>query len=216
MAAGRHEHHDDVVAGHEVGHVLADRLDDARRLVPEGHRHGPRAVAVDDREVGVAQPGRADPHQDFAAARPVQLDRCDAERLACGIRGFGAHAVQDGCFDFHDASFLSILATAGVLSCSGCCGAVINCVLLVCLAASVQIFVIAIAEVFQCALPGWFNLTYPLHSSLTLHVPFFRYCGSDDLGKTWRVCSRAGPSAYGRCQTACVGQACVPLRPSRL
>ncbi len=44
----------------------AELLDDAGRLVAERHRHRPRPVAVDHRQVGVAQPGRGDLDQHLA------------------------------------------------------------------------------------------------------------------------------------------------------
>jgi hypothetical protein len=104
VAAGRHEHHDHVVARHEVGHVLAHLLDHARGLVAERHRHRPRAVAVDDGQVGMAQPGGGDPHQHLAPAGPVQLDRRHAQRLARRIRRRSPHAVQYRGLDLHDVS----------------------------------------------------------------------------------------------------------------
>ena len=66
VAAGGHERHDHVVAGREALGALAHLDDLAGRLVPEHHRHHPRARAVDHREVGVAQPGRADADEELA------------------------------------------------------------------------------------------------------------------------------------------------------
>ena len=74
MAAARHEHHDDVVAVREVVDAGADLLDDARRLVAERHRHRPRPVAVDHRQVRVAQPGGRDLDQDLARPGRIELD----------------------------------------------------------------------------------------------------------------------------------------------
>ena len=81
MAAARHEHHDDVVAVLEVVDAGAELLDDAGRLVAERHRHRPRPVAVDHRQVRVAQPRRRDLDQDLARSGRVELDRLDRQRL---------------------------------------------------------------------------------------------------------------------------------------
>ena len=93
MAAARHEDHHHMIARGEVGHVLAQFLDDAGRLVPERHRHRPRPVAVDDGEVGVAQSGRHDPHQHLAPAGRIELDFLDRERLGSSIGRLCAHTV---------------------------------------------------------------------------------------------------------------------------
>ena len=62
VAAGGHEDHHDMVAGLKVGDAVAERLDDAARLVAERHRHRPRAVAIDHREIGMAEAGGRDSH----------------------------------------------------------------------------------------------------------------------------------------------------------
>jgi len=74
VAAAWHEDHDDVIAGLQVGHVLAQRLDDAGGLVAQGHRHRAGTVAVDDGQVAMAQAGGGDPHQHLVPAwrRKVQ------------------------------------------------------------------------------------------------------------------------------------------------
>ena len=46
--AARHEDEHDVIADGEIGHALAERLDDSRRLMAERHRRRARARAVDD------------------------------------------------------------------------------------------------------------------------------------------------------------------------
>ena len=60
QAAARHEGEDDVVALADVSDSRPDGLDDAGRLVSEHDRDRARARAVDDREVGVAEPGGDD------------------------------------------------------------------------------------------------------------------------------------------------------------
>ena len=77
MAAGRHEHADHMIAAGEVGDARPDLLDDAGRLVPERHRQRARPVAVDHRQVGMAQARGLDPDQHLARAR---ADRARAPR----------------------------------------------------------------------------------------------------------------------------------------
>ena len=67
MAAMRVPRQDDVVA--DLRRPCASGptvLDDARRLVAEHDRHRVAQRAFDDFEVGVAEPGRLDPHQHVA------------------------------------------------------------------------------------------------------------------------------------------------------
>jgi len=80
MAAARHKRQHDMVADDEIGYALAERGDDARSLMAEHHRRGPRSRTIDHREVGMAKAGRRDLHQDFAAAGTVEIDRDDLER----------------------------------------------------------------------------------------------------------------------------------------
>ena len=61
-----------MIAGLHVGHLRADRLDDAGRLVTEHRRHRARVLALHEVEVGVAQPGGDRPHQHV-----VRTDRAD-------------------------------------------------------------------------------------------------------------------------------------------
>ena len=79
-AAARHEDQHDVIAEREVGHAFAERLDDARGLVAERHRDGPRAGAVDDGKIGMTEPRRLDPHQDLAAPGRGEVEFDDFER----------------------------------------------------------------------------------------------------------------------------------------
>ena len=77
MAATGHEHHDDVITLFEIGDTRAERLDDARRLVTERHRRRTRAIAVDDRKIGMAESRGGDPDQHLTASRSIELDRLD-------------------------------------------------------------------------------------------------------------------------------------------
>jgi len=101
VAAARHERGDDVIAGREMRDARADRLDDAGRLVTEHHRHWPRPVTVDDRQVGMAESSRADPHQHFARARRIEVDFLDTERPRLRERRRAADFPQDCCAYFH-------------------------------------------------------------------------------------------------------------------
>ena len=77
MPAARREHHDDVVVDRQIGDVLAERFDDARRFVPLSHGHWPGTIAIDHRQIGMAQPSRANADQHFVAARTVQVQGLD-------------------------------------------------------------------------------------------------------------------------------------------
>ena len=85
MAAARHEDQRDVVADREVGDAFAQLHHLAGRLVAERHRHRPRAVAVDHRQVGMAQARGADAHQHLAAAGRREFDLLDRQRLGLGV-----------------------------------------------------------------------------------------------------------------------------------
>ena len=57
-----------MVADRDARAPRADLLDDPGRLVAEHDRHRIAQRALDDLEIGVAQPGRLDPHQHVVAA----------------------------------------------------------------------------------------------------------------------------------------------------
>jgi len=82
----------DVVADLDVDDVVADALDDAGAFVAEDRGPFEHRV-VEGRDVGVAQPGRADPHHDFVWSRVVQVQVLDRER---GLRSSG-YGGSDGC-----------------------------------------------------------------------------------------------------------------------
>ena len=102
FAAGGDEGEDDVIAGRERVHARAGRDDLAGSLVAERHRHHPRPRAVDDREVGVAEAGGADPDEELARPRRVELELGDLERPRLGVGPLGAHLAEDGAPDLHD------------------------------------------------------------------------------------------------------------------
>ena len=75
-----------MVAGGEPADALAGLEHLAGGLVPEHHRHHPRARAVDHREVGMAEAGRADLDQKLAGTRGIELELGDLERPRLGVR----------------------------------------------------------------------------------------------------------------------------------
>src|SRR5699024_1919683 len=76
-AAAREARHHHAVTESEAVDARAELLDDAGGLVTQEHRGGPGAVPVDDGEVGVADPGGLDPHEDLAGSGRVELERSD-------------------------------------------------------------------------------------------------------------------------------------------
>ena len=93
VAAARHEHHHDVVADAEIVDAVAEPFDHAGGLVAEHHRRRSRTVAVDHREIGMAQPGGADLHQHLAApGRQARISRSKAASIL--RRAARAHPVQ--------------------------------------------------------------------------------------------------------------------------
>jgi len=85
-AAGRYEHHHDLVAERHVEDARPRVENDARRLVPERHRHRAQPRTVDHREVGVTQASRLDPHQQFTRTRVVEVELDKGQRERLGIR----------------------------------------------------------------------------------------------------------------------------------
>ena len=93
-AAARHEGRDHVVADVQVVDAFAEFQHLGRRLVTECHRHRPHAVAIDDRQVRMAEPRRADPDQHFAWPGRGQLQFLDEQRQRLGVRRRPAHFAQ--------------------------------------------------------------------------------------------------------------------------
>ncbi|SIK30916.1 Uncharacterised protein [Mycobacteroides abscessus subsp. abscessus] len=78
----------------------------------EEHRQGPRAVAVDNGEVGVADPGGGEPDADLAGARVVEVERFDRQRPRVGIGLRAPHLPQHRPLDPHDRPLTPALAPA--------------------------------------------------------------------------------------------------------
>ncbi len=101
LAAPRQERRDDPVADGEArsGCRDADRLDDARGLVAEQHRHGPRAVAVDHGQVGVAHARRLDAHEQLVGAGRIELELADGDRARRRERTLASELLEHGAGD---------------------------------------------------------------------------------------------------------------------
>ena len=85
VAAPRQERHDDALPDRHVRHGGAGLLDDARRLVAEQHRHRAHPVAVDHRQIGVAQPGGLDADEQLGVTRRRKVELGDGERPGLGV-----------------------------------------------------------------------------------------------------------------------------------
>ena len=72
---------DDRVAGLDRAHLVADRLDDPRRLMPRDRGQRGRIRAIDEMQVGAAHPARGGADQDFVRGRLGDVDIADFERL---------------------------------------------------------------------------------------------------------------------------------------
>ena len=69
-----------MVAGAEVPHARAERLDDAGALVAGHRRAAGLRGAVDRVQVGVVQPARVQANENLAGSRLGELDLADLER----------------------------------------------------------------------------------------------------------------------------------------
>ncbi len=65
---------DDVVAGSEIGHVLAHRFNDPGRLMPENYRGRKRHLPFDDMQIAMAYAAGHQAHQHLAPVRSVDID----------------------------------------------------------------------------------------------------------------------------------------------
>jgi hypothetical protein len=79
-----------------VRHLTADRDHDAGRLVTQHEREGGRQRAVDHRQIGMADPGRAHLHADTLRPETGQIDLLHRERFP--------DATRNQCPDRHRVS----------------------------------------------------------------------------------------------------------------
>ena len=88
-AGGHEDEHDVVTDGEVVAGVRADLLHDAGGLVAQRHRQRPGPVAVDHREVRVAQAGGLDPDQDLPGPGRIELELFDDKGFGLRVGGTG-------------------------------------------------------------------------------------------------------------------------------
>ena len=99
-AAGKEGHHHSV-AGHEVGDTAAEVLDDSGGLMAEKHRSRPHPIAVDDRQVGMADARHLDAHQELSWARSIQFQPANRQGSGCGEGWFRPAALEYRADDLH-------------------------------------------------------------------------------------------------------------------
>ena len=98
LAALRGEERDDVVAGRDRAHTLADRLDDPSPFVTEhGWRIAGRVGARGRVQIGVADPAGDEADEHLPCPRLGQVELLHLERLA--------EPLEHGCADLHATSF---------------------------------------------------------------------------------------------------------------
>jgi hypothetical protein len=102
-----YEHQHDMIAAFEIGDTIAELFYYPSRFMSQRHRHRPRPVAVDDRQIGVTQAGRPDSDQYFARTGCCQFQFFNGQRLRCDVRRLGADGVQDGGSDLHSCAPMS-------------------------------------------------------------------------------------------------------------
>ena len=82
---------DHVIAGLELGHVRADRLDDAGGLVAEDRGGRERVVAIDEVQIAVAHTARDGAHEHLASDGLRDLDVLDGEGFIGTMEYGGFH-----------------------------------------------------------------------------------------------------------------------------
>lgn len=103
-AATGHEHDDHVVALAEITDTGTHFHDHTRAFVAQRDRGGPRSRTVDDRQVRMAEPRRADPHQHLVLAGRIERDLVDLQGTGRGAGLGGTEAGEDGGKDLHGGS----------------------------------------------------------------------------------------------------------------
>ena len=82
-----------MIAGHELGDVGADFLDDAGGLVAEDGRRRERIEAVHEVQIAVAHTAGDRAHQHLAAYRLGDVDVLDGEGLLGSVEYCGFHEI---------------------------------------------------------------------------------------------------------------------------
>lgn len=81
-----------MVAGRQAAHGRPHALHDARALVAEHHRQREDELALDDLEVGVAEPRGTHAHQHVVGAEGARLDALDRQRRTRRAQDSGVEA----------------------------------------------------------------------------------------------------------------------------
>ena len=77
-----------MVARHDLGHGIADGLDDPGAFMPQHHRQGRGEVLVTHHHVGMADAGGDHTHEHLVGTRPLDLAVLQHERRS-GLSGDG-------------------------------------------------------------------------------------------------------------------------------
>ena len=103
MAASGQKRHDYALPDRHVRHGGPGLLDDARRLVAEQHRHRAHPIAVDHRQVGMAQAGGLDADQKFGVTGRCEFELADGDAAVIRRSGRGpSDLFEHGATDPHD------------------------------------------------------------------------------------------------------------------
>lgn len=100
-AGGKKRQHDPVADGEGRIVRCSQCLDGPDGFVAKHHRHRPRPVAVDHRQVGVAKPGSIDPHQELACAGRRERHLLQPQCRSFRIRAGEPAPFKYGCPDLH-------------------------------------------------------------------------------------------------------------------
>jgi hypothetical protein len=98
------ERHRDTLANDQVGHAVAELLDDTCRLVSEQKRNGTRANARNDREIRVTDTCRLNSDEDFIRPWFVEIEVLDDYWASQCERALRAKGFEDRSSDFHVVS----------------------------------------------------------------------------------------------------------------
>jgi hypothetical protein len=93
-AARWSEEHHDVVTRADGVRPAADRVYDARGLVPQDDRKRKPEISLDVVEIAVAHAGGYDPHRNLAGPWPLEVHRLDGERFSHLMQNGGAHWIS--------------------------------------------------------------------------------------------------------------------------
>jgi hypothetical protein len=93
----------DVVALLDIVHAGADLDDLARAFVAQDDRHGPRPIAVDERQVGMAEPAAPHLDQHFSLAGRIEIELDDLDGFAPGEGSRRAAGRENTGFHLHQA-----------------------------------------------------------------------------------------------------------------